>query len=282
MVRSRLAVAVAAAAAASVQSSGSVHHHALTNTMDLDEVRTFDNAVLGNLANGAELANLEVPRRHLFTTVINIGTPPQRLTCLLDTGSADLFVPSKRCQNCGEAHHFAAEKSRTFMPAVVQTPQGLMPVPVRASFADGNILGFLVQDTVVFDGVPDWKNQSFIIVEDESMSEDRHWDGVCGFGFRQLSDAGSPLYRNMPAGTYPIFSFIPNRREGHLTTFFLHRPRAHEQLLARHPGLGAGGALDSWWQVEFLDRLRRLAGERGRICDDALLARHLHRIHLGA
>jgi len=183
-----------------------------------DEVRTFDDKVLGNLANAMELANLEVPRSHLFTARIDVGTPAQTMSCLLDSGSADIWVPSKRCQNCDEEHHFAADRSTSFMPAVVRTDRGLMPVPVRASFSDGDILGFLVQDAVNVAGTA-FKNQSLIIVEDEAMSQDRSWDGVCGLGFRQLSDAGQPLYRNMPPGQPPYFSLIPSNSGGHLTTF---------------------------------------------------------------
>jgi len=183
-----------------------------------EPVKTFDNAVLGTLQNMAELATLQVPRSHLFSATVSVGTPAQPMTCLLDSGTADLWLPSKRCTDCAGERHFHADKSKTFMPAVVKTPDGLMPVPVQVSYDSGDIVGFLVQDQVSIANLA-FTNQSFIIVEDADLPQDRTWDGVCGLGWNQLTDAGWPLYRNMHHGAEPIFALVPEGRNGLHSTY---------------------------------------------------------------
>lgn len=186
-------------------STADASHHRLYRNQD--PVRTFDSTVLGNLLYGQQLADLQVPRGHLFTAAIEVGTPPQKMSCLLDSGTADIWLPSKRCKSCHDLQHFHTEESSTFMPAVERTAEGLLPVPVRASSSGGNVLGFLVQDTIEL-ARHKFQNQSFIVVEEESMVKGRKWDGVCGLGFAQLSDANQPLYKNVRDGI-AIFSLIP-------------------------------------------------------------------------
>eukprot|EP00405_Crypthecodinium_cohnii_P017075 CAMPEP_0206449926 /NCGR_PEP_ID=MMETSP0324_2-20121206/18401_1 /ASSEMBLY_ACC=CAM_ASM_000836 /TAXON_ID=2866 /ORGANISM="Crypthecodinium cohnii, Strain Seligo" /LENGTH=649 /DNA_ID=CAMNT_0053919439 /DNA_START=1 /DNA_END=1950 /DNA_ORIENTATION=- len=252
------------------------HHHQLTRNPEI--VRTFDDKVLGNLKDGTELANLEVPRAHVFSSHIEVGTPGQELTCLLDLGSADIWVPSKRCKDCNQEHLFSADRSDTFMPAVVKTATGIEAVPVRASFPDGDIFGFLVQDTIALSGgAVTWKNQSFIVVEDEAILQDRHWDGICGLGFRTLSDAGTPFYKNMPEGVRPIFSLIPNIMGGHLTTYMSVGGLPHNSFtansLAWTPAepLTPGSGL-SFWVVSGGLRAGGLSLEKSRFMLDSSTA----------
>lgn len=192
-----------------------VHHQKLSQTEE--PVTTFDHTVLGNLANADQLAGLQILHKHLFVAGITVGTPPQTLTCLLDSGTADLWLPSKRCTSCDGERHFHADKSDTFMPAVVHTPDGLMPVPVQVSYGSGDIVGFLVQDHIVLAG-HQFTNQSFIIVEEEDLPKHRSWDGVCGLGWKTLTDAGLPLYKNEHEHEEPIFALVPRAGPGPMAT----------------------------------------------------------------
>jgi len=121
-------------------------------------------------------AQISISRNHAFVTTISVGTPPQELRCLLDSGSTDLWVPSKRCKSCHNERYFHADQSSTFAPKMRQTVMGTIPKPVTLSYGSGEISGFDVQDTVKFGSVA-LKNQTFIIVEDAALPPGRDWAG---------------------------------------------------------------------------------------------------------
>eukprot|EP00438_Fugacium_kawagutii_P036309 Skav220721 [mRNA] locus=scaffold2753:43884:54435:- [translate_table: standard] len=41
------------------------------------------------------------------------------------------------------------------------------------------------------------RNQSFLIVEDAQLPENRGWDGICGLGWKGIAQLERPLYRNL-------------------------------------------------------------------------------------
>mmetsp|Transcript_95005 Transcript_95005/g.205135 ORF Transcript_95005/g.205135 Transcript_95005/m.205135 type:complete len:604 (-) Transcript_95005:221-2032(-) len=175
--------------------------------------KKFNPTVLGNLKgiDPETLEEMSEPRSHIFTAEVMVGSPPQVMRCLLDTGSAELWMPSKRCTNCRNQRHFHADKSSTFMPAVVQTDHGMMPVPVEFNYGSGEVVGFLVQDTITL-GSRVFPNQSFIIVEQEDLPTERGWDGVCGLGWKQAEKAAAPLYKSRAlVGKRYVFSLVPSR-----------------------------------------------------------------------
>jgi len=146
----------------------------------------------------------------MFVADITVGTPQQTLSCLLDSGSADLWVPSKRCKDCETQHSFRADKSKTFMPAIVHTPHGDMPVPVEVDDSGGQIVGFIVQDRI---GLGPWvfENQSFLIVEESHLPKHRAWDGICGLGWKGMTSSVEPLYRNLQKHHgYATFALVPS------------------------------------------------------------------------
>ncbi|CAE7762238.1 cardB, partial [Symbiodinium pilosum] len=132
------------------------------------------------------------------------------MTCLLDTGSSDLWIPSKLCKACKHIEHrFNANKSSTFLPALHMTPEGYAPRAMQISYGSGTILGYEAQDTVTFAGRT-IHNQSFLIVEDELLPENREWDGICGFGWDTIAQMGRPLYSNLQRmGSKAMYTFVP-------------------------------------------------------------------------
>jgi len=169
-------------------------------------VRTFDKSVLGNLKTVDEMALSHLPRNHVFDAEITMGTPPQTFTCLIDSGTADLWIPSRQCTDCRNEHHFHAERSSTFMAA---HRYAMGPIPKEEHSGGGAVIGFLAQDTMHIGNV-ELKNQSFLIVEGEKMPRKRDWDGVCGLGWKEFDTTGVPLYRNMQKQGHPaLFSLVP-------------------------------------------------------------------------
>ncbi|CAJ1351622.1 unnamed protein product [Effrenium voratum] len=183
----------------------SVSHH--------ERAPKVDTQALGNLKETKVLEkqqlDLSITRQHALVASLTVGTPPQKMSCLLDTGSSDLWLPSKRCTSCQNPHMFHADRSSSFSPSLVDSPQGKRPIAVRVSYGTGEIVGYKVQDTVTFGGA-EIKNQTFIIVEDAQLPGDRDWDGICGLGWASIAQLGHPLYERLQEmGRKAIFSFVP-------------------------------------------------------------------------
>merc|ERR1719210_1537625 len=86
---------------------------------------------------------------------------------------------------------------------------GSVPKQVIVSYGSGRVFGYDVQDTLKF-GTVQVKNQSFIIVEESQLPVGRSWDGICGLGWKQLSQIDKPLYEHLQEmGRKAIFALVP-------------------------------------------------------------------------
>lgn len=174
---------------------------------------TFDRSVLGNLKGAGTVSMGVMPtavsRNFALVADISMGTPGQTLRCLMDSGSSDLWVPSKRCTNCQTERVFRADESSTFKPDMVQTVEGPKPNAVKIRYGSGEIVGYSVRDTLGF-GSLQIDGQSFIIVEDAELPTRRSWDGICGLGWQGLAKTDRPLYKRIQEqGERAIFAFVP-------------------------------------------------------------------------
>ncbi|XP_071569213.1 lysosomal aspartic protease-like [Temnothorax nylanderi] len=114
---------------------------------------------------------------------IEIGTPPQNFTVLFDTGSSDLWVPSKNCN--------------------VSQPNCL------------DIINMIVQDPAHVAGLK-IVSQTFGVAVNYSRKTSfvNEFDGVLGMGYPSLSRIGTPVFKNMidqGVVSRPVFSFYRNR-----------------------------------------------------------------------
>lgn len=172
----------------------------------------FNRSALGNLRGAAGSVSVKVDRSHAFVASIALGTPPQHLKCLVDSGSADLWLPSKRCQDCGGEHHFFADASSTFAPKMFQTPAGPRPKAYQVTYGSGAVTGYGAQETFTF-GPWKVKNQSFIIVEDQDLPPSIPWDGIFGLGWNGIAKVGKPVYQRLQEAGHPaIFALVPTHK----------------------------------------------------------------------
>jgi hypothetical protein len=89
------------------------------------------------------------------------------------------------------------------------TVYGEKPQAVKIAYGSGEVVGFAVHDTLKFGSV-DIASQAFIIVEDASLPEGRSWDGICGLGWKALSQFGTTLYENIRnSGNKAVFAIVP-------------------------------------------------------------------------
>ncbi|KAI8390987.1 aspartic peptidase domain-containing protein [Radiomyces spectabilis] len=122
---------------------------------------------------------------------VGVGTPPQNFTVTLDTGSADLWVPSTECpsKTCPFTN-FDASKSSTFKS---------LDQPFGITYGIGNVNGTYATDTVTVAGatVPDQQfglastTSDILTVQGaqggETDDSEVQANGILGLGYPQLT-----------------------------------------------------------------------------------------------
>eukprot|EP01135_Chromosphaera_perkinsii_P001514 Nk52_evm1s199 gene=Nk52_evmTU1s199 len=131
-----------------------------------------------------------------YSGEISVGKPAQKFTVIFDTGSSNLWVPSKQCEDKACTLHKRYDHSQSEEYKHNGTTFSLR-------YGSGSLDGFLSQDTVHVAGMP-ISNQVFgeATHEPGMTFAMGHFDGILGLGFKEISKNGvvPPFYNMIDQG----------------------------------------------------------------------------------
>jgi len=142
---------------------------------------------------------------------VTIGNPPQSFLVLFDTGSSNLWIPSKDCPLWDIGCDLHAKYDHTKSKSYTKNGQKF-----SIQYGSGAVEGYLSADDMAISGIT-IKNQTFAEVTSEPGIAfiAASFDGVLGLGFDSISvDHVTPVWYNILSQNLvpqPIFAFWLNR-----------------------------------------------------------------------
>lgn len=155
-------------------------------------------APISSSSHARTIERVTLPLENIFDTqyvgAITVGTPPQRLQVIFDTGSSNLWLTSAACMStvCRSHARFDGRASSSYTSGVAR---------VQVRFGTGEIDGHMSEDTFAL-GPLRVAGQAFgeITVERGAVFMSRHFSGILGLAFPALSAYDvTPLFDNIMA-----------------------------------------------------------------------------------
>nr|XP_019049096.1 endopeptidase [Kwoniella bestiolae CBS 10118]OCF28026.1 endopeptidase [Kwoniella bestiolae CBS 10118] len=173
----------AAAATANVQASGSnangFSENALQALQEVSLKNSDSDLIQGGLDYIIEANDIG------YLCEIQIGTPAQTFLMIMDTGSADTWVPSTSCgiANCGDHTAIGADNSKTFQASETQ---------FQVTYGSGAVAGVLAADSMTIAGMT-LVNHVMGVTLQESVQFSANnvpFDGLVGLALGKLANQG--------------------------------------------------------------------------------------------
>ncbi|CAD8061543.1 unnamed protein product [Paramecium sonneborni] len=127
-----------------------------------------------------------------YTVDIAIGNPKNIFKVVLDTGSANLWINSKRCQEEGCLRHkqYNYQENESFVP---------LNQELNVEFGSGNLKGIVNSDTIFFEDIV-LPNQTLAEIQSENglIFKNLDFDGILGLAYPKMAPKDfNPVFDNM-------------------------------------------------------------------------------------
>jgi hypothetical protein len=104
--------------------------------------------------NGRRLVDIDIVKltnfyNNEYVGTIGVGTPPQYLTVVFDTGSSDVWFPSHVCTTCGKHKYFDNTLSSTYRAVTGQTQSNVIK-EFEINYGSGKVSGWLLSVFIPF------------------------------------------------------------------------------------------------------------------------------------
>ncbi|KAL8553752.1 hypothetical protein ACS0TY_002151 [Phlomoides rotata] len=149
-----------------------------------------------------------------YSTRLWIGTPPQRFTLIVDTGSTVTYVPCSTCELCGKHQdpRFQPELSSTYRPVkcnidCICDNDSKQCIYERQYAEMSSSSGVLGKDTLSFGNQSDLKPQQAIFgCENRETGNlySQHADGIMGLGRGDLSIVDQLVKKNAISDSFSL------------------------------------------------------------------------------
>ncbi|XP_046672774.1 aspartic proteinase A2-like [Homalodisca vitripennis] len=158
----------------------------------------------------ADIALRDVQDLYYYGTM-DVGTPPQTIRVLFDTGSSDLWVPSNKiCSNdtnyCSNHNTYTHNKSSTYKTSGKK---------FHVKYGSGEVYGFVSQDNIAVANLQvqdqTFGEATFI----DTQTADSQFDGIFGLAYPAISEmqTNPPFVNMIKQGVVnePVFAFYLNK-----------------------------------------------------------------------
>lgn len=136
---------------------------------------------------------------------ISIGTPAQQLSVVFDTGSSDLWIPGRGCNECGHHATFDYGASSTYEPLLDKNGD---LSKFEVDYGSGKVTGYQAKDSVLL-GSLRLDDVAFgeVVYEDRDI-QSFMMDGIAGLAFRGLSMVTKPTLLELLHDQHPDLPYV--------------------------------------------------------------------------
>ncbi|KAF5153116.1 Eukaryotic aspartyl protease family protein [Theileria parva strain Muguga] len=159
----------------------------LTNSQTQHSVRRKFNRNM-NILKGYEYVPLQQIKDSLYVGTISVGTPPQILHPIFDTGSTNVWVVGTTCESetCKKVKRFNPKLSNTFKRLT-------NPKKIHIKFGTGEIEGRPASDVITVGDMSFEQNFALVDLEsDSNVFQKINFEGIVGLAFAEMSSISGP------------------------------------------------------------------------------------------